>query len=297
MAVPTTPTLISITEEALKQAGYSNPTGTSLLTRAQDEWMAEIKNDIYIRQKKLKSLETSSVLILEEGKSRYSLPTDYGDKLSFNLLNGSTSGTAQAGTANTLTLEAATSLGSDIIGRKILITDGAAIGSMSQCVSYDDTTKIATVSPNFAVTPGADGYLIVSNHDYLVESPVWDFDRLTHPTIQGAPTHFALLGDSDNGEISLYPVPYTSDNGIFGLELRYYADLQELDLAGSLITTLYKKYRNVFTSGLKWRAFANDDDNRADKEFVNYQTRLNEMISRETVGLDVDNLNMTVQDY
>lgn len=297
MAAPTTPTLTSITEEALKQAGYSNPTGTSILTRAQDEWMAEIKNDIYTRQKKLKSLETSSVLILTEGKSRYSLPDDYGDKLSFNLLHGSSTGTAQAGTANTLTLAADEDVSTDIIGRKILITDGVAAGSMSQCVAYDDVTKIATVSPNFASTPGADGYMIITNHDYLTESPVWDVDKLTHPTIQGPPTHYSLLGDSDNGEISLYPVPYTSDDDVFGLELRYYADLQELDLAGSLITTLYKKYRNVFTSGLKWRAFADDDDNRADKEFNNYQSRLNEMVSRETVGLDVDNLQMTVEDY
>ncbi len=58
MAAPTPPNLATLATEGLKKAGYKS-TGanwSTLLTRAEDYWMNEIKNDIYEAEKRLKSL-------------------------------------------------------------------------------------------------------------------------------------------------------------------------------------------------------------------------------------------------
>ncbi len=96
MAAPTAPTLTIITTEGIKKAGYANVL-TSLLTRSQDEWMEEIKNDIWTLAKKIKSLYTTSFAVTTNGVEKYSYPTDYSSELALVLMTGNTTGTAQAG--------------------------------------------------------------------------------------------------------------------------------------------------------------------------------------------------------
>ena len=137
MATPNNPTLTEIVTEGLKKAGDSDPDST-LITRASDYWMEEIKNTIRYESPKLAYLQITSIGVLIKGQSRYAYPTDFGSDLSIVLLDGGVSGAAQAGSSSTVTLAADdnSSLGG-IQGKDILITSGTGQGSLSQIRSEE----------------------------------------------------------------------------------------------------------------------------------------------------------------
>ena len=298
MAAPTAPTLTSLVTEALKKAGYSSPS-SSLLTRAKDEWMEEVKHDIWTRAKKLKSLHTTSIMVTTNGQARYSMPTDFSSDMTMTLLDGNTTGTAQDGTVSTVTLASSETLGeSDVIGKEILIYSGTGKGSFSQVTSYDSSTKVATVTPNFATAPTTgDEYMIVDTYYPLIQKPVWELDRTNYPSVRDRPTHFFPIGDSDYGEFILYPVPYRNSTKPWGIRLRYYANLLTLDLSSTLMSTLYQRWRNVWIQGVMVKALENDDDNRQLAVRDIYNNKLIELIMRETYGGDLSNLRCTIVDY
>lgn len=81
MAAPTAPTLTSIVTEGLKKAGYASPS-TAMISRASGEWMEEIKADIALVNKRLKTLQASaSGTTTVSGSSTYALASDFGEEL------------------------------------------------------------------------------------------------------------------------------------------------------------------------------------------------------------------------
>ena len=294
MAAPTVPSLTSITTEGLKKAGYASPSSAAL-TRAQDEWMEEIKNDIWNIAKKLKSLHTTAMLVTTDGQGRYALPADYCSDMTLTLLDGNETGTATAGTTSTITLQASKSYGTNWMkGKYILVTSGTGKASMSQCTTYNDTTKVATVTPDFDTTPDSTSvYKIIDVQYPLSQQPIWDFDAEMYAMDRDRPSHYSLMGDADNGELVLFKVP---DESTYGLQLRYYADLMEIDLAGTLMATLYKRWRDVFIQGVYAKSLQNDDDNRQILEYKAYTGRLQLLVMREQYGMDLSNLSIRISD-
>lgn len=295
MAVPTLPSLVSITTEGLKKAGNNTPTA-SQLTRAQDEWVEEIKNDIWAVVKKLTSLQTTTIQILTNGKSRYSLPTDYSSDIAMEILDGKTRGTAQDGSTTSITLAAADT-STDIIGSEIVITTGTGLNSISRVTAYNSTTKVATVSPSWTAPASGSEYMIIDTTYPLDSKLISNLRSSGNMTTRGIPCKYYLTGDADDGEYELYPIPYQSDSHVMACRITYYADLMELDLAGTLMATLYKKWRNVFTQGVYLKELQNNDDDRVEREMAIYGTWLTNLIMREQYGTDVSSLKCTVNDY
>ena len=193
MAAPTSPTLASITNEALKKAGYPSPNvPTACSKERRTEWMEEVKHDIWSLMKKPKSLHTTSVLITTQNQARYTYPTDYSSDLTLNALHGNVTGTAQAGASGSITLAAAdTSAQATVEARKILIYSGTAKGSMSQCTAYDTTTKVATMAPDFNTAPDNTSlYMIIDQNISLKQTSLFDFDAESSPTSRGTAVSF-----------------------------------------------------------------------------------------------------------
>jgi len=92
-------------------------------------------------------------------------PTTAGAKFRYALVEDGLirTGTAQAGAANTITLDANASDDTQYYrGMACYIVDGAGIGQMRAIASYATSTKVATVFPSWNSNPGSDSVFIVS---------------------------------------------------------------------------------------------------------------------------------------
>lgn len=291
MAAPSNPTAASIVTEALSKAGDRSPT-TALITRATDFWLEEVKNDIFHRAKKLKRLMVTSYGVITKGKSRYANPTDFSSDLELTLLSGADTGTAQGGTTGTITLSA-TEDATNVIGLFIIITSGTAQGSAAQITAYDTTTKVATVSPNFKVSPDSTSvYLIINREIPLKQKGINQFSQFNQLGA-GQPQWWFPMGDEDYGEFVLDRPPDLT----YGARLRYYMDISRVDILSDHMSNLYRLWRNIFTQGIVAKRFQDADDNRAADEFLKYQRQLNNLITTETYGTDLSGLTDYVQDY
>ena len=293
MATPNNPTLTEIVTEGLKKAGDSDPDST-LITRASDYWMEEIKNTIRYESPKLAYLQITSIGVLIKGQSRYAYPTDFGSDLSIVLLDGGVSGAAQAGSSSTVTLAADdnSSLGG-IQGKDILITSGTGQGSLSQITGFDESTKIVTVTPNFTTSPGASsGYLIIDNEYPVEQRPVFEFDT-GRTAILSRPEKFYPMGDEDYGEFILNCPPDKN----YGARLRYYASLQRLDLDSTLVSTLYARWRSILNDGIYVKPLQEMDETRYENEYPKWIRNLKSIIQRETYGRELSYLRDRVTDY
>lgn len=291
MAAPTAPDLTSITTEGLKRAGYSAPSSADL-SRAQVYWMREIKNDIAIRVKNAKFLHTTAYGVTAIGQSRYAVPTDFYSDLTLTLLYGSNTGTATGGAIGSITLAAAEDVTEDfMLGKQTIVTSGTGKNSCSQCTAYNTASKIATVTPNFAVAPASgSGYMAVDTYYPLKQKPVWELDELNFPTDSGRPEVFMPIGDTDDGEFILYPVP----DEVYGMQMRYYADIMEVDLASTLMGTLYKKWESLWVQGIFVKALAGKNDKRYIEESRKYEYMLNGLAADARYGNDLSNLQMRI---
>jgi hypothetical protein len=301
MSAPTAPTLATICTEALKKAGYSTSASgwSTLLTRSEDYWMEEVKNDIWNYIKDLKMLQAIRFLTLTNGLSRYSMPADFASDMTMTLCFGNHRGVATGGTSVLVNLQADEDITEgDITGKEIVITSGTGLNSFSQVTNYDKATVAATVSPAWATTPViGDGYMVIDEYDPLIKLPIWDLDQSTYPTVQGKPTHVFEVGDADYGEFYLYPTPYRSDEVPYVIKQRYYANLMTLDLTGTLLSTLYYRWRTIWIQGVYAKALEDMDDNRAIAEKQAYSNMLRNLFGRERYGVDLSNLNCSVKDY
>jgi len=204
--------------------------------------LEEVKHDIWTRGKKLKTLHTHSVLVTTQNQNTYTMPVDFSSDLTLVALHGNINGTAQAGASGSITFAAVdTSSADSIEAHNILIYSGTGKGSMSQCTAFNTTTKVATVTPNFNTAPDSTStYMVIDQYYPLDQTSLDVYDKDSKPLTRGTPSHYVITGDNDNYELKLYKTPYHTSGRPFGLRLRYYADLMEVDLASTLMSTIYK---------------------------------------------------------
>ena len=297
MAADDNPTLVSLTTEGIQMGGYATAPSI-LLARAQTQWMLDIKNDIWTLAKKLKSLQKTTIGITTEGVDRYALPTDFSSDLSLSILDGLEVGIAQAGASGSITLAAADNISEAALKQEkgILVYEGTGKNSYSQVTGLSG--DIASVSPNFSTAPVADDkYMHVDTVTPAKLAAIWNLDRLVRQTGgTGKPCIFYPIGDEDNGEFVVYPKPYRTSGVPFGMQLRYYCDLMRLDISGTLMATLYRRWRGIFIAGIYYKTLKNEDDERQDKAEKSYRRSLIDLISRETYGTDLSGLQVTVEE-
>ena len=283
MAAPTAPTATDLCTEGLKRAGYSNPS-TAQLTRAAS-WLEEIKNDIWIIGKRLLPLQGEHVEVLTPGKSRYNFPSGFSSIASARVLYGDEVKTVAAGGASSVTLASDEAEGEDEIeGKEILIYSGTGAGGLAQVTSFNDDTKIATISPAWTTAPVLnDTYVIVDQYTPLDIEHLARFNELQVPYIGTMPVKLYPIGSENNyGYYHVYPVP--DDDHYYAVHMVYYMNLLTLDLAGTRMSTLYQRWRNLWIQGVKARMFEDDDDSRAQTEMARYYNMVKDITSLETYG-------------
>lgn len=292
--IPSNPTLEELVREGLKKAGESSP-DSALVERAEGTWIEEIKNDIWELGKKPKTLHVTSYGVFQAGQSRYSNPTDFSSDLSLTILDGTVRGTAQAGSVSSITLAADDpSTSGSILGKGIIILANTGQGSYGQVTSYDSSTKVAQVVPNFNTAPAIGSIYMIVDTEYPVEQrPIFEYDAKRNSAVLGIADRFYPMGDEDYGEFLLNKAP----DKIYGARLRYYANLMKIDTDSTLMSTIYHRWRTIFVEGIRFKKIDDEDDDRAETAENRYRSKMQSIIDRETYGMDISNLVDKVTDY
>ncbi len=99
-------------------------------------------------------------------------------------LSALATGTAQAGTASTITLAAGESATTNFFkDTRIVLTGGTGVGQSGYCSAYDGTTKAATVKPDWRVTPDGTTTYEIQACDAVVEGLPADIIDLIYDEI------------------------------------------------------------------------------------------------------------------
>jgi hypothetical protein len=299
MATPTNPTGTSICTEALKKAGYNDPATnyTSLLTRTEDEFLEEIKDDIWNTAEfngntRLKTLQTIAVQISVDNQSEYSAPSDFDEEQEIEILDGTHTGTAQAGANTTITLESGEDMSqADAEGAYILITGGTGVNGLKQIIFYDTSTEIVTVESAWDTNPdNTSTYLIVQTFNKLKESNI--VEMVASRTSPARPTMFYKVNE---GLTTKFIFNTPCDKATYGIRTRYYANIHEIDLVegATLISKIFKNWRSVLTQGVYMKILEDKSDSDHAVAESKYE-RLKDNLIRREISYGGEDTRMTV---
>jgi len=293
MAAPTKPTVTSITQEGMRRAKFSEAKITSYASRAEGKWIREIKNAIYLRNRRWEALQKKAILITAKGQTTYNNPSDFSEFHVMELLSGTVTGTAQSGSVSNIVLAATHTL--DVVGKEILMTTGTAKGSIARAITYNSSTKSADVAPQFntAVATG-DSYLVVEKKVPLVQGS--RANKFTIQSIQSMnePRYYYPVGDKDYRQFELDPVP---DKSTYGIRNIYFANIMTLDTTSALLEQAFERWEELFTQGIFYKALwdrqARTDAKREEDEF---NRQLSVIVANEAWGHNDSNLQITINE-
>lgn len=286
MSLPANPTAIIIVTEALNRAGEVNPTN-SRLTRAKAVWLEEAKNEIWQTTLKngdtrLKTLQTSDIQISTLGNSKYDFPSDFDEEMSVEVLDGTHTGTAQAGANTTITLESGEDIAEDTIkGQYILITSGTGVNGLRQCTAYNTTTLVATADSAWDTDPDATSvYLVVDKFYTLDEGHIDDLNSAVTRTTRSRPTEFHKIHEGVNVR---FIFDYPPDKSTYGIRVRYYANIGKVDLVegSTLISAIYLNWYSVLIQGVYAKVLEDKADERSSKAQTMYRNMISGLLRKE----------------
>ena len=289
MAVPGDLTSTIICTEAFYKAGNGSPSNAEI-TRAEGYHLREVINDIWTRRDehgnpvKYKILQSTEIKLTTIGISKYSFGSDFDDEISISFLNGSHTGTATAGDSTEITLEDdEDATVAEVEGKHILTTGGTGTTQLRQVTDYDDPddeTYVATTTPAWTTNPDSDTtYRIINLVTELVEDSTLGMGALGASFATGNPSGYARITE-DNTDYFITDKPPTAST--FGFLIRYYANPNALDLAGTVMTRLYNNWQNALTLGVASKIAQNDDDNKYSAFKPEYEQAVAQLISKET---------------
>jgi len=254
MAIPTVPTSTTLVTEAFIRCKIPSP-GPAEITRAEDFLLVEVMK-IIAQAQNWRVLEETSIAIVSPYVPRYALPADFNKAIEGTLFKTSYSGTAQSGTTSSMKLELGETITEALaLGGILIPTDGAAKGEFRRITAYDTVTLIASITPNFTNTPGADGYMIVTSMDDEIDLPYSKTAKLRMYSSPGMPKRIDLYND----ELYLDPVP---DAGPYAMQIRHQLDIAQIDVTSSRWTLLLTSWEPLLVQGVIALIYQSRDDER-----------------------------------
>jgi hypothetical protein len=283
MVTPIDPTVASLCTEGWKKTGV-NPSAAEL-ARAQTEFLQEIFNDIQNRSvltgnTRLKTLQTKLAVASVMGSRTINLAEDFDEEFSVAILDGTRRGTAQAGAATSITLSLAETVltASRGLGKHIFTTTGTGANQLRQITLYNPVTKVATVDSAWTTPPDSTTtYLIVETVHLCDEDNELDEQDYYLATPAGIPTYY-----SKYGRLLIFDKPF--DLSTYGLLIRYYQNLNQVDLVegpATLITRILRNWRSVLTQGVYWKTCVAQNDNQEAAAKAEYERMVGALLVKE----------------
>lgn len=243
MAVPTVPTVTSILTESFRRCGVPSPT-TAQLTRAEDEWFEEVKQEIGM-EKRWHGYEETMILIPQAYTQVYNIPSPLDRVLSMSFFSGTT-GTASAGGNASITLAAS----GEVTGRKIFLTGGTGAGQCNRIIELSGL--VATVAATWSTNPDSTTTYMIADSERPVTGPVLGLQR----TGVSAGNVITMYEQFEH-QVILYPVP---DASTYALELRGTVDISLVDKTDARLTRLLRELRPVLIAGVMVRIKEDQQD-------------------------------------
>lgn len=257
MAVPTVPTVSSILTESFRRCGVPSPT-TAQLTRAEDEWFEEVKQEVGM-EKRWHAYEETMVLIPQAYTQVYNIPTPLDRILSMSFFSGTT-GTASAGGNASITLASG---GTEVLGRKIFLTGGTGAG---QCNRINGLSGlVASVAATWSTNPdGTTDYMIATNEQQM-QGPAVGL-----PRDGGNASNLITHWEQFEHQVTLYPIP---DSSTYALEMRGTVDISLVDKDDARLTRLLREMRPVLIAGVMVRI----KEDQQDQDVLLYRQRYEQL--------------------
>lgn len=288
MAAPSDLTATLIVTEAFYKSGISSPSNAEI-TRGEGYFLREIFSDITKRRDeagnivKHRELQESSFQISTIGISKYALPTDIDEEISITILIGTTTGTAQAGAAGTITLAAAEDATvAETEGAYIYITSGTGSAQYRQCTDYNTSTKVASISPNWSTNPDNTSVYVVAlsatemEKNLIISGGGFGSQSFT----KGTPSEYIRVKET-GVEYMIFNVPF--DSSIYGILTRYYLNPNRVDLTSAVMTRLYNDWQDILEYGVAYKICEDQDDNKYQAYRAEYERLVTDLIAKGDV--------------
>lgn len=259
MAVPTVPTVTTLLTEAFRRCGIALPT-TAQLTRAEDEWLEEVKRDL-AGAKAWRSIEDTQVVMAVAYQQRYTIPSPLIRMTDIWFYSGSKTGTASAGGATSLTVAAGTGSDQDR-GKKLFTTGGTGSGQVNRILSRSG--DVYTVQDTWATNPASGTTYMIADQETRMSGPI-DGLRKAGLDIGIAVREW----EEFEGNFYVRPIP---DASTYAFEVRGMVDLSLVDETDARLTRLRREWRTALLYGLMERIA---EDN-ADSDDVKWNAKYNE---------------------
>jgi hypothetical protein len=254
LSIPGDPAVQDIILNGMKEGGqYTVSAGSTAYTEFKNYQFETLKSELWAACKTDRLLETEGVVLAAVGKTTLTLPTDFDSAIRLVLYDADDSfrGTLQAATANTVTLASTFSSTLELMyGRKIFTLSGTGAGQYLEVIGYDDSTKVANLSANWATTPDATTTYMVASTE--VELRRRDYQRQV--TEAARPRVYGVFAAS----VQVLPVP----DKIYPILILYRANLTRLDDAGTVFVKHLRERRSLWIHGVKMKTMARYDDDR-----------------------------------
>lgn len=272
MAIPYQVQLHQMARLALRMAGQLAPSD-GMIEEVKADIFQLVKNDIKFYAPEHPLLETDEIVVTTRAVRTVGQPSKAHLTKSVLLLVGPDAwqGTAQAGASTTITLAAAFSEDEGTVKGNMIVTLGGT-GSLQyrHITAYNNTTKVATVSPAWTTNPSSDTtYLIVQKQVELFTKTSQVLNYEAWITGEGEPLFGAMKGETlwlNQSPDKIYPLLWT-----------YYTDLDQLDEAGSLALKILREWNTVINRGLTSKCQNLYDDTRADTTTAIYDGMLRQL--------------------
>lgn len=281
MSVQANPTIASLTLEAWKKSGVA-PSASDLI-RAKDEFLQEIFNDIWIRTVKsgdtrLKTLQATVYFNSVAGQNFIDLAEDMDEEYSVTIMDGTVRGTAQSGASGSITLAADDAMtATRALGKTIFITGGTGAGQTRRITLLNTTSKAATVTPVWTTPPDSSStYLIVERTQKLDEENQADADEWM-PQQAGRPSFYSKYGRQIVFDKAF-------DLATYGVQLRHYQNLMQIDMTegtGTLLTRILRNWQSVLKQGITWKVLESQNDSQQPVSMQKYEQLVGALIARE----------------
>ncbi len=279
MALPTDPSLTTLTTEAWKACGVDSPSSAQL-TRAQDEWLQEVLNDIWLKafqngDTRLRTLQETLIDVSVDGQGYLDLAVGFDEEVKVTVLKATHTGTATGGAASTITLAADEDItAANAEGKYILITSGTGVDGYRQITDYNATTMVATVDSAWATQPvSGSKYAIIDSVKELDEVNITEMDGY-QPKGKGVPSEFAKYDRK-----LIFDCAF--DASTYGIQIRYFLNPHEIDLTSTRFTAIMQNWQSVLKQGLIWKCMRYLDDARQYQEKKDYDTAVAALLIKE----------------